>query len=231
MVWSPRLRTSSPPGTRGSTRILSRPRLNTREPESALRLACPDRRNSDPASKASIMRIIHYVCCAWLCCALPPVSTSMAAQQSGTEPPRDEVPLDTASRLAYRQRSQMKAAAAQKAFHDFRFADRTAESGITFHSHCVDDVGKHNKPIHYDHGCGIAVADIDGDGLPDIYFVSQLGGNELWRNLGNGKFENITASAGVGLNDRICVGASFADVDNDGLPDLFVTTVRGGNVL
>src|SRR5579864_8621586 len=143
----------------------------------------------------------------------------------------DAVPLDAPSRLAYRQRAQLKSAAAQKAFHDFRFTDRTAESGITFHSHCVDDVGKHSKPIHYDHGCGIALADIDGDGLPDIYFVSQLGGNELWRNLGNGKFENITASAGVGLNDRICVGASFADVDNDGLPDLFVTTVRGGNAL
>ncbi|MEO8427784.1 MAG: CRTAC1 family protein, partial [Verrucomicrobiota bacterium] len=56
-------------------------------------------------------------------------------------------------------------------------------------------------------------------------------GNQLWRNLGNGKFENITAKAGVGLENRICVAASFADVDNDGLPDLFVTTVRMGNVL
>ena len=83
---------------------------------------------------------------------------------------------------------------------------------VTFHSHAVDDVGKYNKPIHYDHGCGIAVADVDGDGRLDLYFVNQLGGNELWRNLGNGKFENITASAEVGLNDRICVGASFGSV-------------------
>jgi hypothetical protein len=150
---------------------------------------------------------------------------------TAAEATREEVPQDAASRLAFRQRAQVKAAATQKAFHDFRFTDRTAESGISFRSRAVDDVGKNNKPIHYDHGCGLAVADIDGDGLPDIYFVSQLGGNELWRNLGNGKFENITASAGVGLNDRICVGASFADIDNDGLPDLFVTTVRGGNVL
>ena len=64
-----------------------------------------------------------------------------------------------------------------------------------------------------------------------MYLVSQLGGNELWRNLGQGKFENITASAGVGLNDKICVAAAFADIENDGDPDLFVTTVRGGNVL
>jgi hypothetical protein len=141
------------------------------------------------------------------------------------------MPQEPNSRLAIRQRRQLSNATTQKAFHDFRFTDRTAESGITFHSRAVDDVGKYNKPIHYDHGCGIAVADIDGDGLTDVYFVSQLGGNELWRNLGGGKFENITASAGVGLNDRICVTASFADIDNDGDPDLFVTTVRGGNVL
>lgn len=164
----------------------------------------------------------------WL---LLPDSAFASQPTASQESTGEEVPVDVPSRLAYWQRAQLKAAANQKAFHDFRFTDRTAESGITFQSHAVDDVGKHNKPIHYDHGCGIAAADIDGDGLPDVYFVSQLGGNELWRNLGNGKFENITASAGVGLNDRICVSASFADIDNDGLPDLFVTTVRGGNVL
>src|SRR4030095_15409402 len=48
---------------------------------------------------------------------------------------------------------------------------------------------------------------------------------------GHGKFEDITAQASVGLEGRIHVGASFADIDNDGDPDLFVTTVRGGNVL
>src|SRR5205085_5459453 len=70
-----------------------------------------------------------------------------------------------------------------------------------------------------------------GDGLPDVYFVNQVGGNELWKNLGTGRFVDITESAGVGLRDRISVSASFADVDNDGDQDLFVTTVRGGNVL
>ena len=88
-----------------------------------------------------------------------------------------------------------------------------------------------HKPVHYDHGNGIAVADVDGDGLYDIYFVNQVGGNELWKNLGDGKFKNITKEAGVGLPDRISVTASFADIDNDGDQDLFVTSVRGGNVL
>ena len=176
-----------------------------------------------------IMRHLRQGC--WLCWLLLVPSWQAAERNLAKADAGEEIPQDIPSRLAYRQRQQLKAAATQKAFHDFRFTDRTAESGITFHSRAVDDVGKYNKPIHYDHGCAIAVADIDGDGRPDIYFVSQLGGNELWRNLGGGKFENITASAGVGLNDRICVGASFADIDNDGLPDLFVTTVRGGNVL
>jgi hypothetical protein len=77
----------------------------------------------------------------------------------------------------------------------------------------------------------MAVADVDGDGLLDIYFVTQLGTNQLWRNLGNGVFEDITSKAGVGLRDQIAVSASFADIDNDGDPDLFVTTVRHGNHL
>ena len=72
---------------------------------------------------------------------------------------------------------------------------------------------------------------MDGDGLEDLYFVNQLGGSQLWKNLGGGKFRNITAEAGVALADRIGVTASFADIDNDGDQDLFVTTVRRGNVL
>ena len=138
---------------------------------------------------------------------------------------------NTAPALEEGKRKQIAEATTWKAFHDFQFTDRYAESGITFEHHVVDDAGKNWKPAHYDHGSAVAVADVDGDGLLDIYFVNQLGGNQLWRNLGHGKFENITATAGVGLDDRICVGASFADIDNDGLPDLFVTTVRKGNVL
>jgi len=138
---------------------------------------------------------------------------------------------NTARALEEGKRKQLAEAATWRVFHDFQFTDRYAESGITFEHHVVDDAGKNWKPAHYDHGSAVAVADVDGDGLLDIYFVNQLGGNQLYRNLGHGKFENITASAGVGLDDRICVGASFADIDNDGLPDLFVTTVRMGNVL
>ncbi|MFO1497588.1 MAG: CRTAC1 family protein [Verrucomicrobiota bacterium] len=116
-------------------------------------------------------------------------------------------------------------------FHDFAFDDHYEESGIRFFQHPVEDAAKNYKAVHYDHGSGLAVADVDNDGRLDLYFVNQLGGNQLWRNLGHGKFENITAQSGVGLEDKICVSASFADIDNDGWIDLFVTTVRMGNVL
>src|SRR5262249_29733145 len=47
----------------------------------------------------------------------------------------------------------------------------------------------------------------------------------------DGTFEDVTERAGVGLGDRICVAAVFADYDNDGHLDLYVTSTRGGNVL
>ena len=138
---------------------------------------------------------------------------------------------NTISALQQEKQQQLQAAQSWKIFHDFQFDDRSEQSGITFEHHPVDDASKNYMAVHYDHGNGVAVADVDGDGKLDVYFVNQLGGNELWRNLGGGKFENITSQAGVGLADKICVAASFADIDNDGKPDLLVTTVRMGNFL
>ena len=136
-----------------------------------------------------------------------------------------------ADSLAARRQAQIDTEKQFKVFYQFHFTDKLKESGITFVNHAVDDVTLHMKAAHYDHGTGIAVADVDGDGLYDIYFVNQVGGNELWKNIGAGKFKNVTKADGVGLPGRISVGAAFADVDNDGSQDLFVTTVRGGNVL
>lgn len=115
--------------------------------------------------------------------------------------------------------------------HDFSFTDKVEESGIRFRNKIVDDAGKTYKAVHYDHGNGIAIADVDGDGYLDIYFVTQAGPNELWKNLGDGRFKNVTDQAGVAVADKIGVTATFADIDNDGDPDLYTTTVRGGNML
>jgi hypothetical protein len=127
-----------------------------------------------------------------------------------------------------RQQLQLASAGSFEIYHDFRFTDEVLKSGITFENKVVDDAGKFHKAVHYDHGNGIAVADVNGDDLIDIYFTTQLGSNALWRNLGGGKFEEIT-TADVAMATKISVTASFADTDNDGDPDLFVTTVRGGN--
>jgi enediyne biosynthesis protein E4 len=142
--------------------------------------------------------------------------------------PEDLVDTPWLKKLADEQK---KAASSLGAFHDFQFADRVAATGITFKHNIVEDAGKAYKSVHYDHGNGLAVADVDGDGLLDIYFLNQVGGNQLWRNTGGGKFENITAPAGVAVAGKVSVTATFADIDNDGDPDLYVTTVRGGNML
>src|ERR1043165_4924129 len=121
-----------------------------------------------------------------------------AAPQVPARPTIRLVPADLNSASVWLKKladQQVKAAAGSTVFHDFQFTDRLIGSGITFKHGIVDDAGKTYKSVHYDHGNGIAIADVDGDGLLDVYFVTQVGGNQLWRNLGGGGFENIPAAA------------------------------------
>jgi hypothetical protein len=112
------------------------------------------------------------------------------------------------------------------------FRDVAAEAGLTFRMRFLpDEQGAHFKANLYDHGSGVAVADFDGDGYDDVYLVNELGANALYHNRGDGTFEDVTERAGVGLGDRVCTGATFADYDNSGRQSLFVTSTRGGNVL
>ena len=72
------------------------------------------------------------------------------------------------------------------------------------------------------YGMGVAIGDYDNDALPDIYLTA-VGANRLFRNLGNGKFVDVTYQAGVaGTDDEWSTSAAFADIDNDGDLDLFV---------
>ena len=157
----------------------------------------------------------------------PPAEHAHAGHDAFYYPDNDE----GIAALPARKAAELATASQFTVFHDFQFTDRLPESGITFRNQAVDDSGREYKAVHYDHGNGLAVADVDGDGRLDLYFVTQLGYSQLWKNLGNGKFANATAEAGVGLKDQISITGSFADIDNDGDADLYVTTVRKGNHL
>lgn len=96
-------------------------------------------------------------------------------------------------------------------------------------------------------GTGVAVADYDQDGRPDVFISVKTGGSRLYRNLGDFRFEDVTGSAGIALSSSGFMswfgggssedgkpwdqGAVFADVDNDGWLDLYVTCFDAPNRL
>ena len=133
--------------------------------------------------------------------------------------------------LAPRAKAQIATAASLAARHDFRFTDRLGASGITFRHGASTDVGRFYTANHYDHGTGVAVADVDGDGRLDLYFSNQVGSGALYRNLGGGRFEDVTGPSGLTVKGRACTGVAFADIDNDGDADLYVSCVRSANLL
>ncbi len=78
-------------------------------------------------------------------------------------------------------------------------------------------------------GGGVAIGDYDADGKPDLYLTRPQGGSRLFRNLGDWRFEDVTARAGVEDPELHGTGASFADIDNDGDLDLHVCCYDGPN--
>ena len=110
-------------------------------------------------------------------------------------------------------------------------------SGITFANTLPEDSAVNIvNYLYYYNGGGVAAGDIDGDGLIDLYFTSNLGSNRLYRNLGNFRFEDITARAGVADSVGWKSGVTMADVNGDGRLDIYVSGVnylgmKGRNVL
>ena len=80
-------------------------------------------------------------------------------------------------------------------------------------------------------GSGVAIGDVDGDDLPDIYFCGLQADNKLYRNRGGLRFEDITAESGVACPRQYCTGALLVDVDGDNDNDLLVTGLAKGTRL
>jgi enediyne biosynthesis protein E4 len=104
------------------------------------------------------------------------------------------------------------------------------ETGISF----MNELGPEYWYKYIYNGAGVAAGDYDGDGLPDLFLVNQQGQSKLYRNLGDMRFEDTTEAAGLSNSTTeggFSVGAYFADIDNDGDLDLFLTNWKVPNRL
>lgn len=96
-------------------------------------------------------------------------------------------------------------------------------SGIDFNNQIVEnDSINPISLINVYNGGGVGVGDFNNDGLQDIYFTGNVVSNKLYLNKGKMQFEDITASAGVGGEDKWCRGVAVIDINNDGWMDLYV---------
>jgi hypothetical protein len=100
----------------------------------------------------------------------------------------------------------------------------SSETGVRFNNNIQENL--HLNYLRYDGlymGGGVGIGDVNGDGLPDLYFTGNMVPDKLYLNKGNMKFEDITVSAGIvdDPNDW-STGVTMADVNNDGHLDIYV---------
>ncbi len=114
--------------------------------------------------------------------------------------------------------------------YGFHLAESSKQCGINFQheSPVLDPKFNHIMPVVAAMGAGVSIVDFDGDDLLDLYVINSKEGksNHLYRNRGDGTFEDVAGAMGVADLNRsgtgACMGAIWADMDNDGYPDLFV---------
>ncbi|WP_237561766.1 VCBS repeat-containing protein [Flagellimonas algicola] len=101
------------------------------------------------------------------------------------------------------------------------------DSGIDFVNKLEETVESNYYKYMYTYiGGGVVAGDLNNDGYVDLYFTSNSFKDKLYLNKGNFKFVDITQQAGIDLNDGFNTGVTMADVNNDGLLDIYVC--RGG---
>ena len=108
---------------------------------------------------------------------------------------------------------------------DSRFEKKLSDhTGISFQNTLsyTEDFNPYTYRNFFNGG-GVALGDINNDGLIDIYFTGNIVDNALYLNKGNWQFDDITDIAGVSCKDNWSTGATFVDINQDGLLDLYVT--------
>jgi hypothetical protein len=102
------------------------------------------------------------------------------------------------------------------------------ETGIDF-ANTINATDSFNvqTDVYIYNGAGVAVGDIDNDGLPDIFFSGNMVSSRLYLNKGSMRFADITKAAGVSTT-QWATGASMVDINNDGYLDIYVSVSGPG---
>ncbi|MEM9847311.1 MAG: VCBS repeat-containing protein, partial [Bacteroidota bacterium] len=104
-----------------------------------------------------------------------------------------------------------------------------AQSGITFSNTITPNVATKENLFDFDffyNGAGVGIADLNNDGLPDIFFCGNQVENKLYLNQGDLKFKDISETAGINAGKAWSNGVTFADLNADGWLDIYVS--QGG---